>query len=163
MDISQNTQHVITFGKHAGKTLEQIFEEAPGYIRWFAENFTVKPYARMKEETVARNRALLVEALRLLKLEKARREANMAAQEIKNREESTSEFIGEIKKRDTFTGTIVKENRSGSTEVEIDGNIALVYVSGDIGETFTFKGTPIRHFEHMGIKKTYMNRIAIIS
>ena len=81
MNISQNAQQVITFGKHTGKTLEQIFEEAPGYIRWFAENFTVKPYARMKEETVARNRALLVEALRLLKLDKARREADRGVYE----------------------------------------------------------------------------------
>lgn len=30
----------LTFGKHSGKTLEQVAEIDPGYIRWMAENMS---------------------------------------------------------------------------------------------------------------------------
>lgn len=166
-ELLANTQSLtVTFGKHAGKTLEQIAQEAPGYISWFAENFDPQPYPRMKAETVEHNKALRTEAVRRnIVMREAARAAKAEAEKLQtefNQETSNSTFIGELKKRDTFTGTVVALNRSGSVEVDIDGNIALVYLSAEVGETITFKGTPVRHFEQMGIKKTYMNRLTIL-
>jgi uncharacterized protein (DUF3820 family) len=35
---SEEDMYVLTFGKHRGKTLDQIYDENPRYIEWIAEN-----------------------------------------------------------------------------------------------------------------------------
>ena len=40
----------LTFGKHAGKTIPEIYAEDPGYIRWAKENMTKEPARSLLKE-----------------------------------------------------------------------------------------------------------------
>lgn len=40
--LCEDFYHVMTFGKHKGKTLVQILEESPSYIIWLKVNEVVK-------------------------------------------------------------------------------------------------------------------------
>lgn len=42
-DLPDINEYKLTFGKHAGMTLPEIQNIAPGYIRWAKENITREP------------------------------------------------------------------------------------------------------------------------
>lgn len=42
-DLPDINEYKLTFGKHAGMTLQEIQDIAPGYIRWAKENITREP------------------------------------------------------------------------------------------------------------------------
>lgn len=82
----------------------------------------------------------------------------------------TSEFVGEIKKRQGFTATLVEtktiqgayESFILNTFVDGNGNIVKCFgsVPFTLGETAQFKATPTRHDTYGQTKSTVVNRLA---
>lgn len=47
MDEQTAGNHQFTFGKHAGKTIAQVFAEHPGYLAWVVREFPAQSLLRM--------------------------------------------------------------------------------------------------------------------
>jgi hypothetical protein len=147
---------MIKFGKYRGAMLEDIFMQDPRYIMWLADNYTGN-----QKEFVAKLQSL--------------KEVYFKNLTEKNKEESTSEYYGNI---DEKAQLIVKVYRIKATNydgemvyqyyfVDRDGNKfytysiknADTYKEGDILEV---KGTIKQHREIVGIKYTYLNRLKVL-
>lgn len=160
----ENVQSLtITFGKHAGKTLQQIATEDMNYIIWLADNYDIyafsspNRFARLKQSTIDSRRALKNEAKELVKnhFESIREE---------NQQTSNSEFIGTLRKREKFTFRVLNKRYEKILLIDDNENQAMIYDKGftlNEGDTVQIDATPTKHYERLGIKTTYLNRVKI--
>lgn len=150
---------ILTFGKYRGRTLGDIFAEDPQYIVWLSKNYKgksaeraerIKYYADLYYETITK----------------------------KNRDESNSEYQGEIGSKITFEAEVysVKEifNDYGNKKpkptyqcklIDKDGNKYSTYnIGGPVqkGDLVKINARVKDHRELMGIKFTIVNYCKII-
>jgi hypothetical protein len=156
---------IFTFGKYRGCTMEDVFNKDAQYIVWYSKQ---EPYVSRYGKVS--NKDANMKAM-------AKEYANLYFQTLteKNREESTSEFVGTIKVRQHMTITIgfMKTYTSewGDSSIKAfatdeNGNHIQFYVNGNLkvekGNTYNVKATPVKHFESVGKKTTRINRVTIL-
>jgi len=148
----------ITFGKHTGRTIAEIALSDINWLIWFTKNYD--PYYSQSGWRVGQ--ATINKKLNLLSAAKAKVSEYFDSIAKRNKENSTSEFFGTLKKRiKDLKLTITKTQYEGVIAETADGNKIKLYISAELGEEITIDGTPTKHYEQMGHKITYMNRIKI--
>jgi hypothetical protein len=158
---------MVTFGKYRGKTIGEIWDIDRNWVMWYSKSYKVGTYINFRGREV--NYVLNEEDIILKNNASDLIEAFFEQMTITNRETCQSKFIGELKKR-----MIVEAKITSIRKSEFSTTINLVTDSGDfltiydkdyslnIGESIKFKGTPTKHFEKLGKKTTYFNRIEIL-
>lgn len=160
--MENSTSITLNFGKHSGKSLQQIATEDIDYIIWIAKYYDIyafqssNRFARLKQSTIDSRIALKNEAKQL---------ANNHFESIKekNQQTSKSEFIGTLRKRDKFTFRVIRKNFEKLYLLDENENQAMIYDHWNLneGDAIQVIGTPTKHYERMGIKTTYLNRVKI--
>lgn len=80
----------------------------------------------------------------------------------------TSQFVGTLGKRQTFTATLTDLIRGPEWTIRVfvtnDGNILKTFtaVEAQRGDVVTFKATPTKHAEFKSVKETVVNRVAVV-
>ena len=156
------TTNTVTFGKYSGKTIQEIAAIDMNWLIWFSKNYNPSQYngpnprITLKAETVKARQAMLSEACKIV-------EAYFDEITERNRQTSTSEYFGEIKKRTQFTATIKKINGAIVAVTETGSEIRFYDKDFNltVGDTVTITGTPTKHIEICGVKQTYINRVKI--
>jgi hypothetical protein len=156
---------IVNFGKHNGKSISQIAQEDMKWVIWLSQNYDVyafsspNPYARLKQETINYRIRIKSEAKQLA-------ENYFKQMEETNRETSTSQHTGDLRKRQIFNVTIKKLRYESIVATTPEGNEIRFYDKGfnlQIGDQITIAGTPTKHIEVMGVKQTYINRVKLIN
>jgi hypothetical protein len=157
---------IITFGKHNGRSLEDISKDDMNWVIWFSKNYDPyysHGYRRPSAATISRKVQMLNEAREIVS-----RYFEKIADD--RRENSNSDYIEPLKSRDDFKLEInrIKSNQdygytiiTGSTS---DGNLIRFYDKGfelEIGDIINITGTPTKHIEILGEKQTYINRVKL--
>jgi len=165
----------LTFGKYKGQTLQEVFENDPQYVIWFAKTFEVGGYYSHRKDAHVPAKP---KNLALKEIANDLKDAHFQMISDKNREECTSEYCGELKKRDDFDLQVYrKEESSNWKEVysdiityhyflkDQDDNLFHFWCKADMekGENYMIKGTVVKHEERMGKKYTRLNRVIIIN
>lgn len=141
---------LITFGKHRGKTLGEVFVEDPQYIMWLANNYDGRSKERF--EKLQYYKELYLETITK-----------------RNLEESKSEYVGKIGEKISLRADVYKVE-SGSNEFngKIQYSCNLVDDKGNKYKTYNI-GKPVKkgdtvimtakvkdHKELLGVKFTYL-------
>lgn len=168
METTTKQSQLITFGKHNGKTLEQIAQEDMNWVIWFSKNYNVysnfspNPYVKLKQETISSRLSLLNEA-------KTIASEHFSKIEQSNKETSNSEWVGTIRKRQTFKLTVNSIRQSFNYTVIIattpENNKIKFYDKGfnfEPNQLIEVVGTPTKHIESLGVKMTYINRVNLL-
>lgn len=152
----------VPFGKYAGKTIQEIAAIDMNWLIWFSKNYNPSQYNGpnsrlvLKAETVKGRQALLSEACKIV-------EAYFNEITERNRQNSTSEYFGELKKRTKITVTIKKIN--GAIVAVTESGSEIRFYDKDfnlaVGDVVNITGTPTKHIEICGVKQTYINRVKI--
>lgn len=154
---------IITFGKHNGKSINDIAKSDMNWLIWFSKNYDPyyfvprNRYQTLKKSTIDSRLAILREA-------KAMVEEHFKSIEENNRQQSNSEFIGTLRKRMIVNATVDKISYEKIILSMDNGSKILIYDKDfnlQIGDKIQITGTPSRHYESMGIKYTYFNRVKI--
>lgn len=154
---------IITFGKHNGKTINEIAEIDMNWLIWFSKNYD--PYyfvpqhrfQTLKKSTIDARLATLIQA-------KSRVDEHFKSIEENNRQQSKSEFIGTLRNRMIVEATVVKISYEKIFLSMDNGSMIQIYDKDfnlQIDDKVQITGTPTRHYESMGIKYTYFNRVKI--
>lgn len=160
----------IPFGKFAGKTIEQVWDIEKNWVLWFLKNYKVGTYTfngvtREHKRTDADN--ILIEQAKILN------ELFWTELTEKNQNECTSNYIGTIKGRGTFNFTVLNTKNVSSDFgdsivvncVDDNGNLGYFYDSKELNlvkdDKIVLIGTPTKHFEKIGKKTTYFNRVNV--
>lgn len=157
---------IVNFGKHNGKTLQQIATEDINWVIWLSKNYDVyafsspNRYAKLKQETINYRTSLKNEAKTLSEL-------HFNALAEKNREETRSTHFGKLGLRLTFEVTIkniVQKYDYSVVKTDCQGNHVYFYDKGfnlTPGQRIKLTGTIYKQIENLGIPVTYMNRVKI--
>jgi hypothetical protein len=156
---------IVNFGKHSGKTISQIAQEDINWLIWIVNNYNIyafsspNRFAKLKQSTIDYRTTLKQEARRQV-------EDYFKRIEEKNRETATSQYVGTLRKRDTFSLTVkrIKPSYGLIIATTPEGNEVRLYDKGwnlQEGQSFQATGTPTKHIEVMGVKQTYINRVNI--
>jgi len=159
----------IPIGKYKGNTLDSVWEHDKNYVFWFKQNYKAKPY-----EFNGRLINHKITAIDSMLLDQAQDLIHLFFEEMteKNRAEDISQHIGQLKQRITIQLTVNKvkmSNRNGEISFEFicldnDNNRVRIYSDDSTistGDVITVTGTVTKHFEMLGRKTTYLNRIKI--
>lgn len=167
----ETTSTIVNFGKHNGKTISQIAQEDMNWVIWLSQNYDIyafsspNRYARLKQETINYRSRLKQEAKQLA-------ENHFKQIEEKNRETSTSQWVGALRKREKFQLTVkrIKGNPEcgycSIVAIDSDNNEIRFYDKGfnlERDQQIIIVGTPTKHIEVMGVKQTYINRVNLIN
>ena len=148
---------MITFGKHRGKTLGEIFIEDPKYIIWLSKNYNGK--SQLRSERIKYYTDLYFETITK-----------------KNLEESPSKFIGKIGDKITVEAEVYdarKTENHFNNKIQYscklkdeDGNKYKTYNIGKPikdGDTVKLTAKVKNHKEYLGIKFTTLFYCKIIN
>jgi hypothetical protein len=81
---------------------------------------------------------------------------------------TSSQFVGDIGKRQTFTATLCDIIRGDEWSIRVlvtpEGNLIKTFTNfgGELGQKLTFKATPQKHSEYKGTRETVVNRVAVV-
>jgi len=157
---------IINFGKHSGKTLTEIYEADPNYILWFADKYEPKTQ----------------HAVSLVEDAKALAEVHWQRVADHNRETCTSQFIGQVKKRQGFRLTVTSVKRFQSPGfgykaddvirhqykcVDEHGNLVQFYIYEDeasmqVEEMVNLEASVKSHSEICGRNWTILTRVSAL-
>lgn len=151
---------VVTFGKHSGKTIDEIFETDRGWVKWFVEKYKTEPFIDFK----GNSRMPKLTEQDIAMKEQARE--LLAKNPEKTRDKSVSNYIGRIGDRVTILATVVHIGPSTIFFKDERGNVFYIYdksfdVSGKEGEMFKVTGTVTKQWDKAGEKVTYLNRAKV--
>jgi hypothetical protein len=133
------------------------------WIIWLSRNYDVyaftspNRFAKLKQSTIDYRKSIKNEATQMA-------ENYFKQIEESNRQTSTSQHTGDLRKRQSFNVTIKKINYESIIATTQDGNEIRFYDKGfnlQVGNEITITGTPTRFIEVMGIKQTYINRVKL--
>lgn len=157
----------INFGKHKGKTIEQLKTEDINWLIWMTKNFNVysfsspNPYARLKQSTINERQALLNSA-------KSAVNEYFESLAEENRKESDSEFVGTMGSKQTLSLRVisvdVKYDYAIVKTETAEGNRVYFYDKGfnlESDQVITATGRVCKQTEVVGVKVTYINRVKI--
>lgn len=165
MDDNFNPERIpatcFPIGKYKGQSLADVYDTDPNYIIWASFNLKVKK----QNKTIQ----MMYEALNHL------RDAHFQMVTEKNKETSTSEHQGQLKKRYDLELTILSRFKAQPTDFQpnpktkykaqdVNGNMYQFYCGFDnleIDTIYKLKGTVNRHFTSLGINYTTLNRVAL--
>ena len=161
METMANT--IITFGKHSGKSINDIAKSDMDWLIWFSKNYDPyyfvpqNRYQTLKKSTIDSRLSLLREAKTVV-------EKHFKSIEENNRQQSKSEFIGTLRQRMTVEATVVLIFGEKIFLSMDNGSMVHIYDKDfdlQIDDKVQISGTPTRHYESVGIKYTYFNRVKI--
>jgi hypothetical protein len=158
----------IPFGKYNGKSIQEVSQTDMNWLIWFTKNydphanFSPNRYVQLKAETIAARKALLREAGEIV-------QAYFDEIAQRNKENSISEYVGDLKKRMNLTLTVKKITNgeySAIVATTENGSEVRFYDKGfelTVGDTIKVAGTPTKFIEVCGVKQTYINRVNVIA
>lgn len=160
----------ITFGKHAGMTIAEIWDIDRNWVMWFYKNYKqtngmmstyVDFRGNRKSNTFTDVESEMMKQCKVL--------IDLFFEDLteKNKVSCTSQYIGTIKQRMDLEATItfIKKGEDFTIISLIsNGNLCYIYDKDynlEVGAKINMKCTPVKHFEKVGKKTTYLNRISI--
>lgn len=158
----------IPIGKYRGKTLSEVWDLDRNWVFWFKDNYKTKAYRDFRDRLVDPKLSDLDIALRT----QAENLIDIFFTELteKNRIESTSDYIAPLKTRITCTCTIqsvsIATDEDGNVKnkkyiADVHGNRICFYSKRELNpsDVVNLTGTVTRHFESLGRKTSYLNRV----
>lgn len=156
----------IPIGKYRGKTLQEVWDMDRNWVFWFKANYKTQNYRDFrgimrKPQLSGTDITLRTQAEELI---------NIFYEELKekNLTESTSEYITPLNQRVTLQCTIqscsnLADSDSKKYIADCNGNRIQFYSKSSLNrmDVVTVTGTPVKHFESLGRKTTYLNRVKV--
>lgn len=156
----------IPIGKYRGKTLQEVWDMDRNWVFWFKANYKTRNYRDFrgimrKPQLSGTDITLRTQAEELI---------NIFYEELKekNLTESTSEYITPLNQRVTLQCTIqscsnLADSDSKKYIADCNGNRIQFYSKSSLNrmDVVTVTGTPVKHFESLGRKTTYLNRVKV--
>lgn len=145
----------IPFGKYKGEDVEEVFDKDPQYIVWLSKNYN--PTTKTGQalwETLTGYKNLYFQTL-----------------SDYNRENSRSQWVGNISQRMDLELTIISKFSSGNLQEPSNpkylsqdegGNLFEFWYSKqlEIGKKIQLRGTVVKHLENLSRKVTRINRVS---
>ena len=147
---------ILTFGKHRGKTIGDVFVEDPQYVVWLSKNDKGK--SEIMTDKIKYYTGLYFETLK-----------------EKNQKESKSQFVGNIGEKITIIADVTMYNSEPGNFnniqhvcklIDDDGNKYMTYNIGkpvNKGDTLKLTAKVKKHEERLGIKFTILYFCKILS